>query len=209
LRQKRDNLMLDGTPDSAKQFLLEKLLEQAQEDGIVLSDVERRMFLFSESSDETDWDANQRFEAEYNDTEYETKIAKLLRRSYMHAKRSTDDAAQWRAALQTLRDVDFYGLVMVDRAKIPRPQPHISVIGKEIARGFWSLENPPFLATRVAIVILALFLVLDPLHWGLLRGDAAKLVCIALAAVALWLVSRVEKRALLRKIEEMTDPSLR
>ena len=201
--------MLDATPESAKQFLFGKLLEQAGADGVALSDVERRMFLFSETSGETDWDANQRFDAEYSDAEYESKVAKLLHRSYMHDKGSSEKVAEWRAALETLRDVDFYGLVMVDQAKIPRPKPHISVIGKEIAQGFWSLENPPFVAAKAAIVALALLLLFDPLHWRFIRSDAAKLICIGVAAVALWIVSRIEKRALLRKVEEMMDSTLR
>jgi hypothetical protein len=171
--------------------------------------ISKNACFFSETDGETDWDANQHFDAEHDDTEYEAKITKLLHRSYTHAKGSVDEVAQWQVALETLRDVDFYGLVMVDQARIPHPKPHISVIGEQIAQGFWSLENPLFLAAKVTIVILAIVLLLDPFHWGLVRADYAKLCCIAIATVAFWLVGRIEKRTLLRKIEAMADPTLR
>ncbi len=209
LRLKRGDPMLDGTSDPAKRFLLEKLIEQAQRDQVPFSDIEKRMFLFSETDGNTDWDANRRFDIEYNDTEYETKMAKLLHRSFMHAQSSAHEVGQWQMALETLRDADFYGLVMIDQAKIPRPKPHISVVGKQIAEGFWSLENPRFLAAKIAIVILALALVLDPIHLGWLRADGTKLICIAVAAIALWLVGRVEKHCLLRKVEQKADPTVR
>lgn len=85
--ESRMSNFLPTDSQAAKQFLLDRLLEQSQRDGVELSDIEKRMFLFSESSGETDWEANQRFEAEYNDTQYEAKIAKFLRHSYADAKK--------------------------------------------------------------------------------------------------------------------------
>src|SRR3954471_23291708 len=72
------------TVESAKQFLLNRLIQQASLDEIVLSDLEKRMFFFSELSANPDWEANEKFEAEYDDSEYEKKVAKLLRHAYSH-----------------------------------------------------------------------------------------------------------------------------
>ena len=72
-----------STPESAKKFLLAKLLEQATLDGVSISDIEKRMFLFSETSqDPPDFEASGRFDKEYDDDAYETKIAQLLKRAY-------------------------------------------------------------------------------------------------------------------------------
>ena len=67
--------------DSAKLFLLSKLDEQASNDGVALDEIERRMFLFSESG-RPDFEANEKFEKDYGSNEYEAKVAKLLARSY-------------------------------------------------------------------------------------------------------------------------------
>src|SRR5260221_9206583 len=112
---------LDGK--AAKQFLLGRVVDQASKDGLSLSDIERRMFLFSETAPETDWEANETFEAEYDDAEYERKVTKLLRRAYAHDRKTSED--NWREALETLQREDFYGLVMVDQAKIPRPKDYL------------------------------------------------------------------------------------
>jgi hypothetical protein len=90
------------TPDSAKQFLLTKLLEQAQRDGVKLSDIERRMFLFSETSGQADFEANERFESDYDDEKYERKITTLLRKAYQHDAKNTVAQQSWKYALAAL-----------------------------------------------------------------------------------------------------------
>jgi hypothetical protein len=104
---------------SAKQFLLSKLAEQASHDGLALDDIERRMFLFSESG-RPDFDANEKFETDYGSSEYESKVAKLLARSYERDKKNEHGKALWSEAFKAHSKEDFYGLVMVDQAKIPR-----------------------------------------------------------------------------------------
>jgi hypothetical protein len=190
------------TPEAAKQFLQGKLLEQAQRDGVELSDIEKRIFLFSETSGETDWEAEERFEAECDDAKYEAKIAKLMRRSYAHDKESAEEKSAWEAALQVLRDEYFYGLVMVDQARIPRPKPSFAVTGKRVAKSFVGLGNTRFLAAKVALMVLALILAFDPLHWGLVQGDLPKLLCVALAVATVWALGRFERRVLLRKTDD-------
>lgn len=189
-------------PDSGKRFLLSCLTEQAQLDGVSLSDIEKRMFLFSETSGETDWEANKQFEAQHNDAEYESKIAKLLHSNYIKTKKSEESLSMWQTALQSVRDEDFYGLVMVDKARIPRPKPHASIVAKTILQGFFSMANRAFFAARALIVIAALFFLVDPLHLGLIRSDFPKLLCVALAAGALWVVGQIERRSFPDKVED-------
>lgn len=92
---------------------------------------------------------------------------------------------------------------MIDQARIPRPKPRIAVVGKEIARGFLGTAISGYLIAKVFIVIAALFLLTDPWQWGLLRSDISKLLCLALAAFAAWVVGRIERRAMRRALQEV------
>jgi hypothetical protein len=110
-----------STSESAKQFLLVKVLEQATLDGVSLSDIEKRMFFFSETSQNPpDFEASEKFDAEYDDDSYETKIAQLLKRAYARDKKLPDGKSVWKEHLSALANEDFYGLVMVDQAGIPQ-----------------------------------------------------------------------------------------
>lgn len=110
--------------ESAKKFLVDAIVEQAQRDSISLTDIEKQMLRFSEvSGSQEDLSAAAEFDAQYNDDEYEAKIAKLFRHAYAHDKRRTGRHLAWKSALEALRDEDFYALVMVDQAGIPRPKP--------------------------------------------------------------------------------------
>ena len=77
------------------------------------------MFLFSESG-RPDFDAKEKFETDYGSSEYESKVAKLLARSYERDKKNEHGKALWSEAFKALSKEDFYGLMMVDQAKISR-----------------------------------------------------------------------------------------
>jgi hypothetical protein len=173
------------TVDSAKQFLLNRLIEQAAADGATLSEVEKRMFLFSELSPNPDWEANEKFEAEYDDLEYEKKVAKLLRHAYAHDKKAAEGVDIWRDSLKALTKEDFYGLVMVDQAKIPRP------------KDYFSFFDPAFVAFTVlelAIVGLAFGVLSSRIRWRLLGSDTARLATFAFLVAAAWGLGNVYGR---------------
>ena len=147
------NQGMEFTSDSAKQFLLAKLTEQAMHDGVVLDETEKRMFLFSESSGGTDLEAQQKFDAGYDSKAYEAKITKLLRRSYARDKQTGDDKEYWRPALKALATEDFYGLVIVDQAGISRSH-----------EGLWQfeLELLPFEMVELAVIAVGFLVVFAP-----------------------------------------------
>src|SRR5271169_2864046 len=69
--------------ESAKQFLISKVLRQAVSDGVMLSDFEERMLNFSEgAASAADVEAVANFDSEYDSDAYEAKIARLLRRAH-------------------------------------------------------------------------------------------------------------------------------
>ena len=174
------------TVDSAKQFLLDRINEQASKDGVTLSEVEKRMFLFSELSSAPDWEANEKFEAELDDAEYERKIAKLLRRAYAHDRKTSEST--WREAMGALKREDFYGLVMVDQAKIPRPKDYLS------AKSVFSSYDPVFLLLEVAILGVAFGVLSNRIHSSLFGSDNSRLVVVALLVALAWGIGKMYGR---------------
>jgi hypothetical protein len=174
------------TADSAKHFLLNRLLEQAEHDGETLSEIEQRMFLFSETSGGTpDYDASATFDAECDSSEYEAKIAKLLRRAYTRDKKSSGTKVCWEKYLEALRNEDFYGLVMVDQAGIPRAKPEIFRAKSDILK--FAAEFGLFAAIEVVIIAVGSLLVFQPGKLHLNLPDWFRLLLMPVFAWLLWL----------------------
>ena len=100
----------------AKEFLIPKIVAEAQRENILLSEVERKMLYFTESG----WTlpdmaaVSESFDREYDQNEYEQKIAKLIRNAAKHdRKESRDQYDAWWAAIRFLRREDHYILVMI------------------------------------------------------------------------------------------------
>ncbi len=99
----------------AKDFLVQQAAEQAQRDGVPLSDLEKRMMYFTEGDDalEDPVALNEEFEAQCDMAEYETKITRLLVHAYRRLrKESPTAAATWDTAIRKLKKGDHYILVM-------------------------------------------------------------------------------------------------
>jgi hypothetical protein len=96
-------------------LLVQQTEEQAQLEGILLSDLEKRMMHFTEGPDACEDPAalNEEFEVQYNTAEYEAKIARLMAQAYRRLKKQNPEAARsWNAAIRELRKGDHYILVM-------------------------------------------------------------------------------------------------
>jgi hypothetical protein len=101
----------------AKDFLVQQTAEQAQMEGVPLSELEKRMMYFTESGyvPEDPIALNEEFEAEYDTDEYEAKIAKLLGHAYKRARKENDETRRrFDAAIKCLRRGDHYLQVMWD-----------------------------------------------------------------------------------------------
>jgi hypothetical protein len=192
----KSNQVMEVTAESAKQFLLSKLTEQASIDGVALDDVEKRMFLFSESSGNPDFEVQEKFDADYSARTYESKISKLLRRSYSHDKRTEDGRASWRAALRALSREDFYGLVMVDQAKIPRVNTALWV---------FLLGMLPLALTEALVVGIGFIVVFQPLVFRLRLPDWFRLLLLPFFFWLFWYVGRVFGRIEMVKPTKQTE----
>jgi hypothetical protein len=173
------------TVDSAKQFLLSKLSAQAAYDGISLNDIERRMFLFSEASEKPDFEANEIFE-KYDEKAYESKMTKLLRKAYGRGKRTVEGKQEWADALGALSKEDFYGLVMVDQAGIPRRQ---EAMGCELWRS--ALGSLPVAIVELVIIVLGFLIVFRPSLLSLYWPDWVRWLTYPLFVWLFWFVGRV------------------
>ncbi len=107
----------------AKEYFVERVLAQAERDGVPLSEAERSMLGWSESDpdckvDDRLWD---RFERETTDVDFEEKVAALLRDAYRHDVAHEPGAlASYRDAYAALCEGDHYILVMLRQALGPR-----------------------------------------------------------------------------------------
>lgn len=108
---------MDST--AAKQFLISRVLDEANLEHVPLSEIERKMLYFTEvhPSSPDIYEVNAEFERSYDSDDYEAKIARLLksarRRDQQH---SVPQEQQWREALNALKNEDHYILVMVGQA---------------------------------------------------------------------------------------------
>ncbi len=126
-----------GTARAAKEFLISKIVAEAKREGIPLSEVERKMLYFSE----TDWtlpdimQVNEEFERDYDNDEYEAKIAGLIRSYLKRAQiENEEEFDAWTRAEEKLREGDHYLLVMID---LPPPS------SGSISRWLPTLSNRP------------------------------------------------------------------
>ena len=108
----------------AKEFLILQIVEEAQRESIPLSEVERKMLYFTE----TGWTlpdimkVNEDFDREYDQDEYEHKIAKLVTKADKRIRKGVrDDYDKWWAAIRFLKREDHYILVMIRLAGL-RPR---------------------------------------------------------------------------------------
>lgn len=94
----------------AKEFLISQIVEEAQRENIPLSEIERKMLYFTESG----WTlpdimkVNEDFDREYDQDDYEYKIAKLITKADKRIRKGVpDDYDKWWAAIR------FLGIVTV------------------------------------------------------------------------------------------------
>ena len=108
----------------AKEFLIFRIVEEAQKEKVPLSEVERKMLYFTESG----WTlpditkVSEDFDGEYDQGEYEKKIAKLVAKAYKQiCNGPREDYDRWWSAIHFLQREDHYILVMIRLAGL-RPR---------------------------------------------------------------------------------------
>ena len=108
-----------ASQSQAKSFFVDRIAAQARAEGQPLSASEHWMLRFSESDPDfvVDPVRVEQLQAEISDSDYETKIADLLKRAYERdTTADTTATAKYREASEILRQGDHYLLIMIDRA---------------------------------------------------------------------------------------------
>lgn len=112
----------------AKDYLASQIAQQAERDGVPLTEVERKMLYFTE----TGWTlpdmkkVSAEFDKDYDQPTYEQRIGGLIDRIQSNAKlQNQRDQQTWNAAVKKLSNGDHYLLVLVDGAvSVPRGAKH-------------------------------------------------------------------------------------
>jgi hypothetical protein len=121
------------TVREAKEYLVRRIVAQAHQDGVPLSEVERDMLYFSE----TDWTlpnmmaVSQDFDQSYDQDEYESKIGQLIQRIRNQSDGNFDDNRD--EAVHRLLEEDHYLLVLIEGASRSSRRP-VKMSGWDIFR---------------------------------------------------------------------------
>ena len=107
------------TEREAKEYLVGRIVAGAKREGVTLTEIERKMLYFSE----TGWtlpnmlEVNAEFERDYNESEYELKVAGLIRAiEESDAAQNIEEQAEWDNAVVKLSDGDHYLLALISKA---------------------------------------------------------------------------------------------
>lgn len=122
---------------AAKDFLISRIMTEADAEKIPISEVERKMLYFSEKFDTLPdiWDVSQEFDKSYKASSYEKKMAKLIRNGFKHdSKKAPELESQWKEAARLLGREDHYLSVMLSQAGLGR-----SAFGIHLPDWVWQL----------------------------------------------------------------------
>jgi hypothetical protein len=158
------------TEREAKEFLIARILAEANREGVKLSEVERKMLYFTE----TGWslpgimDVNAEFERDYDNDEYEPKIADLVRSiETKNSEAGGDQQSRWDDAIVKLSEGDHYLLVLIGLARSQSKKnnfkwlPTLSVERQRPAGDLFRLIT---MALAVTVAILATVVILTILR---------------------------------------------
>lgn len=104
---------------SSKKYFIDRILDQARHNNIVLSDAEQYMLGWTESEKgfEVDQRLIEQFNRETTDKEFEQKIVNLLKSAYVEdIKKDSMLKNAYREAYSILNKGDYYILVMIKSA---------------------------------------------------------------------------------------------
>lgn len=169
---------------NSKQFVVDRIVDQARREGVALTDIEIRMLKFTEEpSNSKDLEAAAIFDRDYYDEEYEKKIANLVRHAYERDKQSGNQDS-WDDPLVHLACRDLYLNVTIERAGVNRDTLGFLGDGRFVLYGV----VPVALCLTAAVVIG-----FSPIGAHFIRSDALRLVVTICILIAPCLILRSSK----------------
>jgi len=167
----------------AKEFLISRIVAEAQRENIPLSEVERKMLYFTESG----WTlpdmtaVYEDFDRDYSQHKYEKKIAKLIRKAAKHDyKESREEYDAWWSAIRFLQREDHYISVMIKIAGLRPAGDQLRLFGTALA----------FVICFMLVLFLSIKYQIDPSKYLGTKYDRAFFlwvtgVCVAVVYVLL------------------------
>ena len=122
------------SPREAKEFVISRIVDEAQRENAPLSEAERRMLYFSEQHDTfRSKEVSGDFDGVHDQNEYEEKIAHLIRNTDRRARKEAREVYDiWVSAIGLIRTQDHYLGVMIDRAGLRPPGDLLKLVGTGI-----------------------------------------------------------------------------
>ena len=175
------------SPAKAKQFVVDRILDQARLDGVSLNDVEIRMLGFlEESASVKDMEAAQIFESEMDDERYEKTITELIRRAYRRDKEN-HALDTWKRSLYTLAERDLYLNVMIQRAGISGRSGFANIFDWRLLVG---------IVPALIFVAFGSFIAFSRTGAKLIPNDLLRLAILVICLIAPLLVHRIRRKTL-------------
>ena len=171
---------------SAKQFLIDRIVAEAQRESAPLDEVEIGMLGFAEAeASAKQMELARKFEQKYQDEDYESRIARLARSAY-----DRDEAAgnkpPWDEALDELAAEDMYLFVMLEKAGIVKTTSHLVLPDWRLFLG---------LIPAVVCLALAILVVFTPIAARLMPNSYLRLGIGVLLLLAPFLLGKLRNAA--------------
>jgi hypothetical protein len=107
-------MQIFGSGRDAKEYLIARIVAEAERERVPLSETERKMMYFTETA----WtlpdmgEVSEAFDREYDQSAYEAKIGSLAQQARRCAN-DTNELKEWNDAVRTLEQEDHYLLVLL------------------------------------------------------------------------------------------------
>jgi hypothetical protein len=141
----------------AKRFLANKIASEAVREGTALSDVEKRMLLFSEQEPESTVGFPEGLLDDIDEA-YEKRVISLLKAAYARDRDNPLERQQYEDAMKTLNGSDHYILVMAGAA-LPRA-PKIQNLADAALLGPNKISTLIYILIGVGVVVAIIAYVL-------------------------------------------------
>jgi hypothetical protein len=116
---------MNPTATKAKEFVIGRIVNEAGKSDMPLTDVELSMLGFSEASaGPQELEAAAKFEQDYDEEQYETKMAKLVQSAFQRDKKA-GKGPLWDHLVDALAEEDMYVSVILDKAGIQSTAPFL------------------------------------------------------------------------------------
>lgn len=171
--------------ESAKQFLVSRIVDQARVEGVALSEAEVRALEFAEAhATAEELEAAAEFDREQDTAQFESRIAELAHAVYERDVERGEKAA-WDRALDDLADEDIYLQVMLEKAGLVKTTTFLVLPDWRL---LWAV------APLMVCILLAVAVAFLPWSERVIPNSLVRLgICVALLAAPL-VVNRVRRK---------------